>query len=65
MGYIEEIRTSVGLRPLIFLGAVVLLVDDEDQVIMQRRKYPYGKRGSPDGLKELSESTEDAARRRV
>ncbi|WP_421383757.1 NUDIX hydrolase [Bacillus salacetis] len=65
MGYVEEIRELVGQRPLIFVGSVVVIIDDEGRVLLQQRRHPEGAWGLPGGLMELGESTEDTARREV
>lgn len=65
MGYIEELRAIVGHRPLILVGAVVVIVDEQDRVLLQQRVHPRGKWAFPGGLMELGESTEDTARREV
>ncbi|RLQ94223.1 NUDIX hydrolase [Falsibacillus albus] len=65
MGYIEDIRNLVGHRPLILVGAVAVIVDDEGRVLLQERTYPQGVWGLPGGLMELGESTEDVAKREV
>ena len=33
MGYIEELRKIVGHRPLIFVGSVVVVVDEQGRTI--------------------------------
>lgn len=63
MGYIEELRQLVGNRPLILVGAVVVLVDSREQILLEQRQHPKGVWGLPGGLMELGESTEDVARR--
>ncbi|WP_060210141.1 NUDIX hydrolase [Sporosarcina koreensis] len=63
MGYIEELRKLVGHRPLIFVGSVVVVVDEQGRILLQQRKFPEGAWGIPGGLMELGESTEDVARR--
>ncbi|MBP1989811.1 NUDIX hydrolase [Paenibacillus eucommiae] len=65
MGYIEELRAVVGQRPLILVGAVVIVVDSEGKLLLQQRKHPYGKWGIPGGLMELGESVEETARREL
>ncbi|WP_199624876.1 NUDIX hydrolase [Paenibacillus alkalitolerans] len=65
MGYVEELRAIVGPRPLIFVGAVVVVVDDFGRILMQQRKHPHGSWGIPGGLMELGESVEDTARREL
>ncbi|MGE8203355.1 NUDIX hydrolase [Heyndrickxia sp. NPDC080065] len=65
MGYIEDIRKLVGHRPLILVGAVVVMLDDKGRILLQQRKFPKESWGLPGGLMELGESTEDVARREV
>ncbi|MBN8193030.1 NUDIX hydrolase [Bacillus sp. NTK074B] len=65
MGYIEEIRELVGNRPLILVGAVVIIVNERNEVLLQERRFPSGTWGLPGGLMELRESTEETARREV
>ena len=64
MGYVEEIRSIVGHRPLILVGAVVVIADS-NRILLQKRTYPNGVWGLPGGLMELSESAEDTAIREV
>lgn len=65
MGYIEDIRAIVGHRPLIFVGSVVIIVDEQGRILLQQRVHPHGVWGLPGGLMELGESTEDVAVREV
>ena len=65
MSYVEAIRALVGTRPLILVGAVVIIGDDEGAILLQQRKFPHGQWGLPGGLMELGESAEDAARREL
>ncbi|MUK90387.1 NUDIX domain-containing protein [Ornithinibacillus sp. L9] len=65
MGYIEELRKIVGHRPLIFVGAVTIIVDDLGRLLLQQRKFPNGMWGITGGLMELGESTEEVAKREV
>ncbi|WP_117153802.1 NUDIX hydrolase [Paraliobacillus quinghaiensis] len=65
MGYIEDLRELVGHRPLIFVGSVVIILDQNGKLLLQKRKYPYGTWGIPGGLMELGESTEEVCRREV
>jgi 8-oxo-dGTP pyrophosphatase MutT (NUDIX family) len=65
MGYIEDLRKLVGHRPLIFVGAVVVITDSKGRILLQQRRYPNGVWGIPGGLMELGETTEDVARREV
>ncbi|HCQ90626.1 MAG TPA: DNA mismatch repair protein MutT, partial [Clostridium sp.] len=66
MNYVEELRSIVGHRPLILVGAVVIIIDNRNRILLQKRKTTsYGMWGIPGGLMELGESTEDTARREV
>ncbi|MFD1849874.1 NUDIX hydrolase [Oceanobacillus bengalensis] len=65
MGYIEDLRSIIGHRPVIFPGAVVIIVDDLGRILMQQRTHPKGAWGIPGGLMELGESMEDVAKREV
>ncbi|ANU26160.1 NUDIX hydrolase [Planococcus versutus] len=65
MGYVEELRAVVGHRPLILVGSVVVIVDEEGRLLLEERKFPEGLWGLPGGLMELGESTEDTAKREV
>ncbi|PGY09721.1 NUDIX hydrolase [Bacillus sp. AFS031507] len=63
MGYIEDLRETVGNRPLILVGAMVCVIDDQGKILLQKR--PEGIWGLPGGLLELGESVEEAGRREV
>ncbi|MFS0672135.1 NUDIX hydrolase [Ornithinibacillus sp. 179-J 7C1 HS] len=65
MGYIEDLRKIVGHRPLILVGAVVIITNPNGNILLQQRKFPHGVWGIPGGLMELGESTEEVARREV
>jgi len=65
MGYIEDLRAIVGHRPLIFVGAVVIILDEQNRILLQQRTYPNGVWGLPGGLMELAESAEETASREV
>jgi 8-oxo-dGTP pyrophosphatase MutT (NUDIX family) len=65
MGYIEELREIVGHRPLLFVGAVTVIVDDMGRLLLQQRTFPKGVWGIAGGLMELGESTEEVARREI
>ena len=62
-GYIRELRSLVGTRPLILVGAVVIIQNDNHQVLLQHRKD--GNWGLPGGLMEPGESLEETATREV
>ncbi|TQR20483.1 NUDIX hydrolase [Psychrobacillus vulpis] len=63
MEYYKELRKYVGHSPLILPGAVVLILNDQNEVLLQERSS--GIFGLPGGLMELGESLEDTARREV
>ena len=65
MKYVRELRALVGTRPLILVGAVVIISDQRGAMLMERRRHPLGKWGLPGGLMELGESAEETARREV
>jgi ADP-ribose pyrophosphatase YjhB (NUDIX family) len=66
MSYVEDLRKIVGHRPLILVGAVTIIINDEKRILLQKRKATsFGMWGLPGGLMELGESAEDTARREV
>jgi 8-oxo-dGTP pyrophosphatase MutT (NUDIX family) len=65
LGYIEDLRAIVGHRPLILVGSVVVISDQEGRLLLQQRKFPKESWGLSGGLMELGETTEEVARREV
>lgn len=66
MNYVEDLRKLVGHRPLILVGAVVILLDSSGRILLQKRTtVPDEIWGLPGGLMELGEAVEDTARREV
>ena len=65
MGYIEDLRKIIGHMPIILNGCIAFIENSQGQILMQQRKYPYGKWGLPGGLMELGESTEETVRREI
>ncbi|WP_377890126.1 NUDIX hydrolase [Alkalihalobacillus sp. R86527] len=63
MDYVKELRELVGHRPLILPGAVVIIINEENELLLQHRTD--GGWGLPGGLMELGESLEETARREV
>jgi ADP-ribose pyrophosphatase YjhB (NUDIX family) len=63
MGYMEDLRNIIGTRPLILVGAVVAVINEQGEILLQKR--PEGVWGLPGGLMELGESAEEAGRREV
>lgn len=64
MGYIREIRKKIGHDPLMIVGASVIVVNDQGQVLLQHRT-DNGLWGYHGGCVELYENVEDAARREL
>jgi 8-oxo-dGTP pyrophosphatase MutT (NUDIX family) len=62
MGYIEELRRSVGNRAIIMVGAGIILTDSQGQVLLGKRS-DHQNWGIPGGSLEPGETLEDAARR--
>ncbi len=63
MNYVKELRELVGNRPLILPGAVVIILNGQNELLLQHRTD--GGWGLPGGLMELGESLEETARREV
>jgi len=63
-GYIMGLRAVVGHRPLLQVGASVIVTDDEGRVLLQLRSdnHCWGYAG---GSVELDEAVEDAAKREL
>lgn len=63
-GYILDLRKTVGHRPLLQVGASVILVDRENRILLQLRSdnHCWGYAG---GSVELDEVVEEAAKREL
>ena len=64
MGYILELRKTLGSRPLIMAGAGVILINGNNEILLQKRR-DNGYWDYPAGSMELGESFEECARREV
>ena len=60
MGYIDELRKLVGHRPILLVGAAVLVVDEQGRLLMNLRSDNQTW-GIPGGAAELGESMEETA----
>ncbi len=64
MAYIEELRALVGHRPLILVGVLVMVFDEQHRLLLQHgiadNTWDF-----PGGYMELGETTEETARREV
>lgn len=62
MGYIEELRTLVGTRPLVLIGVVVLVFDQHSRLLMVQSDEVWK---LPGGFIELEESAEETGIREI
>ena len=62
MNYLGDLRKLVGHRPLLMVGATVLIVDDENRLLLLKR-VDNECWGPPGGAVELGEVVEEAAKR--
>ncbi len=62
MDYIRELRQYIGHRPILMVGAAILVVDSENRLLLMKRS-DSGRWGPPGGATELGEYVEAAAKR--
>lgn len=62
MGYIEELRSLIGHRPVIMVGAGVLITDERGRLLLGKRSDNHSW-GIPGGSMEMGETIEETARR--
>lgn len=62
MDYIQQLRQYIGHRPILMLGAVTLVLDQEHRLLMMKRT-DSGLWGIPGGAVEPGEVIEEAAKR--
>jgi len=62
MDYIRQLRQSIGHRPILLVGAAVLLLDQQSRLLMMKRS-DIGCWGIPGGGAEPGEAMEDVAKR--
>ena len=62
MDYIQQLRQFIGHRPILMLGAVTLVLNEQNHLLMMRRT-DSGHWGIPGGAVELGEVIEEAAKR--
>ena len=60
MDYIQNLRQFIGHRPILMLGAVTLVLDQDHRLLMMKRT-DSGHWGIPGGAVELGEVIEEAA----
>ena len=63
MEYYKYLRKYVGHKPIILPGSVVIILNDQNEVLLQKRHDGYW--GLPGGLMDLGESFEEVAKREV
>jgi len=63
MEYYKYLRQYVGHRPIILPGSVVIMLNEQNDVLLQKRHDGYW--GLPGGLMDLGESFEEVAKREV
>lgn len=61
--YVDNIRNKIGHDPLILVGSNVIIQNENDEFLLQKRANDYW--GLPGGLMELGESLEETAIREV
>lgn len=64
MGYIDELRKLIGSRPIISVGATILVVNAEKKILFQHRSDTLDW-GLPGGSMELGETLEEVALREL
>ena len=62
MDYILQLRKYIGHRPILMVGAAILVVDDQSRLLLMKRS-DSGCWGAPGGAVEPGEVVEDAALR--
>lgn len=65
MGYITDLRELVGHRPLVQVGASVIVMDEQGRMLLQLRTDDHTWDCAASGSLELGETVEDAARREL
>ncbi|MDQ1144034.1 8-oxo-dGTP pyrophosphatase MutT (NUDIX family) [Bacillus sp. SORGH_AS 510] len=64
MGYISEIRKLIGSRPIISVGATILVVNEKSEILFQHRSDTLDW-GLPGGSMELGETLGEVASREL
>lgn len=63
MEYFKYLRQYVGQRPVILPGSVVIILNKQNEILLQKRHN--GKWGLPGGLMDMGESFDEVAKREV
>ena len=64
MGYIKELRSLIGHKPVILCSVGCLIFNERGEVLLQKREDD-NKWGNPGGCMELGESIEETAKREI
>ncbi|MGQ9730735.1 MAG: NUDIX hydrolase [Candidatus Zipacnadales bacterium] len=64
MTYMQELRKLVGSRPLIMVAAGIVILDEQERILLQKR-VDTGEWDIPGGAMEPGESVEETARREI
>jgi ADP-ribose pyrophosphatase YjhB (NUDIX family) len=62
MDYVLQLRQYIGHRPILMVGATILVLDEQNRLLMMRRS-DIGSWGIPGGATEPGEVVENAAKR--
>lgn len=65
MGYIEELRKMIGHTPVNLVGSIVIIKNEKNEILLQKRTFPEDTWSFPGGLSELGEAPTDTAIREV
>lgn len=64
MNYISELRKFIGTRPILSVGATILVLNEKREILLQHRSDTYDW-GLPGGSMELGETLEETAAREL
>lgn len=64
MGYVQDIREYIGHRPLVIVGATIVVWDDNGRLLLQHRSDTHNQ-GIPGYAMEPGETVEEAAAREL
>jgi 8-oxo-dGTP pyrophosphatase MutT (NUDIX family) len=64
MSYVSDIRRLVGSKPIVLVGATIIVLNDKGEILLNRRS-DTGTWGIPGGSMELGEELEETAAREL
>lgn len=62
--YVEELRKTIGTRPIILVGSTIVVFNEKQEILLQHRT-DTDDWGIPGGAMELGESLEETAKREL